>query len=1130
MDNFSWYGFNRPYVYKKAKKGSGGVGILVKKSILSLFKVKVIDKKYDGIMALHFNSDSFIDFIVCVCYLQPFSSVHANSTEFFVHLTSLLYSNNDCNVIFICGDFNARIGNTVDMISLDNTQLSRQVIDFTKNSYCDVFIDFLKDCNLCILNGRITQNLNDYTFFSSRRKSVVDYFLTPNENLRLCKSCKVTPISSILEVDNAFTMLTPGGCPDHSVITLIIGDLVNTIPKKQVHDKINSQDLGINKQNKQHFVPWSPRKYSIDRPNDNFMNNNSWKINLNQLICDFESNLRKKGNINHLYDKLCSIVFMEMDKYLDYTDSSKRSKKRLKSSKPFWNSELTLLWKNMKDKEKELRKYRGCNKAKNKLHNEYKISQAKFDKCLRNTERNYFRAFGNDIEAINTRNPKEFWNKIKQLGPQKSNISDQVLLDDGSLTKDKNTVFQKWVNDFKGLYNKDINCNNDIEYNIMNIEKSHMEQFDNSDNENALNSCITTKEVQSVIRKLKNNKSVGIDKIPNEILKLPSLLQTLTLLLNNCLTHGYVPGIWLKSLITPVPKGKDKDPNVPLNYRGISLISCVSKVYSGLLNKRLVNYLDENKCIVEEQNGFRPGRSCEEHVFTLHSVIQNRLNDNKDTFVAFIDMCKAFDWIDRSLLLYKLLKMNISGKIYFAIKSLLMNTYSCIKLQQALSDWFHTASGVRQGNPLSPTLFNIFINDLAVNIKNLNLGIKMGDVNLSILLYADDIAVIAESEKDLQTMLNYVHEWCNKWKLLVNGAKSQVVHFRKHRRPRTSFKFLIGESELDIVSFYRYLGVIFDEYLNFKQCEEILADAAGRALGGVIHKLKQIKYTNICIFKKLYESCVIPIMDYNCSVWANYHCKYGEKIQLRAQRYFLGVHNKAPIDGICGDLGWMPTKYRRYIAMCRFWNRLVKLDDTRLPRKLLNFEFVNDNNTKSWFQMFKGSMGVLGISEMSMSFHFNTRLLSTILLEKAQTDWKEAIKNKPKLRSYRQFKKNFGTQNYVSLKIPKNQRSLIAKLRLGILPIALETGRFTNTPLNERNCFYCIDKIEDEFHLVCNCKMYTDLRETLYQSMLKSCPTFNEMSDKDKFLNIMESDLRCLHLYLEKAWNLRKTKLFVSQQ
>ena len=107
----------------------------------------------------------------------------------------------------------------------------------------------------------------------------------------------------------------------------------------------------------------------------------------------------------------------------------------------------------------------------------------------------------------------------------------------------------------------------------------------------------------------------------------------------------------------------------------------------------------------------------------------------------------------------------------------------------------------------------------------------MGDTKLSILLYADDIAIITENEKDLQKMLNYVHQWCNKWKLLINATKCQVVHFKKQRRTRTKFKFQIGESELSIVPSYKYLGAMFDENLNFKDCEQILADAAGRGWG-----------------------------------------------------------------------------------------------------------------------------------------------------------------------------------------------------------------------------------------------------------------------------------------------------------
>ena len=95
-----------------------------------------------------------------------------------------------------------------------------------------------------------------------------------------------------------------------------------------------------------------------------------------------------------------------------------------------------------------------------------------------------------------------------------------------------------------------------------------------------------------------------------------------------------------------------------MSYRGISLLLCISKLYSSILNKRITKCLEENNILAEEQNGFRTDRSCEDHAFTLDSVIRN----NTTVFAAFIDLKKAFDFVDRNMLLYKLLQSNINGK------------------------------------------------------------------------------------------------------------------------------------------------------------------------------------------------------------------------------------------------------------------------------------------------------------------------------------------------------------------------------------------------------------------------------------------------------------------------------------
>ena len=152
---------------------------------------------------------------------------------------------------------------------------------------------------------------------------------------------------------------------------------------------------------------------------------------------------------------------------------------------------------------------------------------------------------------------------------------------------------------------------------------------------------------------------------------------------NHCFKNGIVPSTWNKSVITPILKpGKDK--YNPLSYRGISLLSCVGKVYSSLIERRISKYCETLCLLADEQNGFRRGRSCSEHIFVLTSLINNRLQLGLDTYIALIDMKMAFDRINRDLLMYRLLEMNIDGKIYNAIKALYCNNTAYVRLRYNL--------------------------------------------------------------------------------------------------------------------------------------------------------------------------------------------------------------------------------------------------------------------------------------------------------------------------------------------------------------------------------------------------------------------------------------------------------------
>ena len=221
----------------------------------------------------------------------------------------------------------------------------------------------------------------------------------------------------------------------------------------------------------------------------------------------------------------------------------------------------------------------------------------------------------------------------------------------------------------------------------------------------------------------------------------------------------------------------------------------------------------------------------------LCSILRNRKEQGLQTFISFIDFKKAFDSVDRNLLMYKLSKIGIVGKMYNAISSMYTNPRSRIVLTSCETDYFDCPSGVKQGDSISPTLFSIFINDLACELNDTNLRIEQDEFQLSALLYADDIVLIAENELNLQGLLNIVENWCNKWQLEINLTKTNFMHVRKKRKARTNVVFKFGSEVVQYCTSYKYLGTTIDEHINFETTVSILVESAGKALGSIITKM-----------------------------------------------------------------------------------------------------------------------------------------------------------------------------------------------------------------------------------------------------------------------------------------------------
>ena len=162
----------------------------------------------------------------------------------------------------------------------------------------------------------------------------------------------------------------------------------------------------------------------------------------------------------------------------------------------------------------------------------------------------------------------------------------------------------------------------------------------------------------------------------------------------------------------------------------------------------------------------------------LYSVINKRKLQKQSTYVCCVDAKKAFDTVQRDCLWYKRISLGIEGKILNAVQSLYTEVQCVVKVNDHLTPTIDVSQGVKQGCKLSPILFSFYINDLAIDTKQMNLGINIDEEQLSILLYADDIVLIAPDADSLQLILNKLHDWCSKWRLSVNSNKTKSVHFR----------------------------------------------------------------------------------------------------------------------------------------------------------------------------------------------------------------------------------------------------------------------------------------------------------------------------------------------------------------
>ena len=683
LDDLTLTGFILKFKHRNnlAKRRSGGIALAYKKELGHFITVIDSPSKLVLWFTISKRLTKSIDLLCGIIYIPPEGSDYSANFPY-QDIECELYAHTDkYQNILLFGDFNSRTKNLPDIIEIDpyictrfnsqelsieyetemsyfdnnNTRISFQRTnkDTNMNNYGYRMLDFCKCNNLYILNGRTAKD-KDKGICTCKGVSTIDYFL--------CSS-QIIPLINDFYVNDFSQILSDAHCPVSLEIKLQLPceqEHVNNHSSSDESKRVKLWDETL----KDEFL------YNIDL-------NAFDKINENISCLRLERNITQ-NDIDCIVESFNKVIITSAEKSFGTYKISDQSNA---SSKP-------LSWFGRK-----------CTKARKQFHTarfQYKLRKSFENKeRLKTASKSYKYIVKSshtkfqqnniaNIRSLKYCNPKKYWKLLN--GKKKDSVAAEA-----------ESLFQHF---------KNINFDENLENMPTNISSTDMVNEE-------INEPFTEDEIRNAIKSLKNNKASGIDLILNEQLKILShmISPILVNLFNLVFDTGIIPEAWTLGMIQPIFKNKGNASD-PSNYRPITLISCLGKVFTQILNNRIQKYADENDIITHCQSGFRKKYSTTDNIFILHNLIDLVCKSKKSVFCSFIDLKQAFDRVWREGLWEKLSVYHINGKCLKIIQSIYRNIKSCVIVNNNKTDFFLSNIGVRQGENLSPFLFNIFLNDL----------------------------------------------------------------------------------------------------------------------------------------------------------------------------------------------------------------------------------------------------------------------------------------------------------------------------------------------------------------------------------------------------------------------------------
>ncbi|MEW8546047.1 MAG: reverse transcriptase family protein [Candidatus Thiodiazotropha sp.] len=1036
--------------YSMLKCGKGGVSVMYKKSLAS--RIELLEAGNDRIIGIKLTNPASKPYYIFSVYL-PSNNYINDYREAISYLQEIFTYYSENGHVVLAGDMNASLSQHNHINSGKSNELRRFVSD-----NCIKAINSLPGCS-----GP------NYTYLTV--KSMIDYILTDDVTSWFVRKCQILSEGTFSSTSDHLPIL----CEFNVDTNIAITPIADT--KWIAWHKATDDGL------KEYKETLSERlEYMLDHK------------------------LQTASDLNLFESEVVACILKTAYDTLPVKMPSAYTK-------PYWNENIKILHKKERQERVEWLKAGRPRDKTNVLYSNYKYAKEQFRIAQRSASEDYMEKSINEIQNAAECDIRLFWKLTKKFKHNNS-YSNIQLVQDGKVLTSLDMVLNAFETFYSDIYTEKSNPEFDENYKQQ-IEAKYIDFVCQSFNnfQELLDTDISEHELGSILTNLKKLKAPGWDLIQNEhILYGGNTLRLILLkLYNSIMKLEMVPESWKKGLIIPIYKGQRKSRSDINSYRPVTLLPVFYKVYEKILQSRIINYLSVNSIVFpnRQQQGFQPKLSCISTVFNLQETIQYNIDQGSCTYVAFLDIKKAFDTVWHQNLLVKLHELGICGKLWRIICKLYENMRSAISINRHTSSWFPVEQGVRQGGVLSTLLFLVHNNDLLNDIEKSGKGSKVGSTDCSCPTYVDDIALVANSPANLQTLASTAYRHSCTRRYQVNVDKSCVVIFgTNYRTTHQQISIKLGNAVIPQKRSVTHLGVR-QESNRSSTVRTREACTKGRS---VFYSMADIGvrpcglHPDISI--DLYKKVVIPTVLYGCEIWNNLkQCDRTElnKFQRMIVKKSQGFHPYVRSDMCEAMVGLFRIQAEVDRRKLLFLRSLCDLSYKTVSNQLFLFKlfmFLDYGIDSGFIGDIIRIMSTYNLQHFLYQYvqtlHFpNKRTWKTVvnkaIYQYEQSQWHQRIYNDSDFTIFRQLQPKVGLASvYVMGKLIKDKTLIVSIAKLWVMK-----------PTVRHTCHLC-GKVQTNIltHLVGECintrqqfaVFYSNVQQHFGQNIareLSSCSAIN---------------------------------------